>query len=243
VRTLQTSQRFMGISAALFFGSAALTVAWCGSMSALHDMPMCSGRTRSAPGLLGYAFHFLLMWLTMMVAMMLPSLMPILWRFRQFVSAPHGVRLDVLTACVGAGYFFVWSVFGACVFAGNTMLTDWQMRAPSLAGIVIFIAGALQFSRWKERHLACCRATPGCCDRFSADIRTAWRHGVRLGLHCVHCCFGLTVVLLAVGMMDLRAMALVTAAISVERLAPNGLLAARWIGGILIAAGLFLIAQ
>jgi predicted metal-binding membrane protein len=44
--------------------------------------------------------------------------------------------------------------------------------------------------------------------------------------------------LLVVGVMDLRAMALVTAAISVERLAPAGLRAARCIGLILIAAGL-----
>jgi predicted metal-binding membrane protein len=41
--------------------------------------------------------------------------------------------------------------------------------------------------------------------------------------------------------MDLRAMALVTAAISVERLAPSGPRVARLIGVVLVAAGLLLV--
>ena len=63
------------------------------------------------------------------------------------------------------------------------------------------------------------------------------------GMHCVNCCFGLTVMLLALGMMDLRAMALVTAAISIERLAPGGLRAARLVGVVLVAMGAFLVAN
>jgi predicted metal-binding membrane protein len=66
---------------------------------------------------------------------------------------------------------------------------------------------------------------------------------MRLGAHCVHCCLGLTVMLLVIGVMELRAMALVTAAISVERFAPGGLRAARWIGAGLVATGLFLTAR
>jgi predicted metal-binding membrane protein len=43
--------------------------------------------------------------------------------------------------------------------------------------------------------------------------------------------------------MDLRAMAVVAAAITVERLAPAGERVARVIGGVVVGAGLFLIAQ
>jgi predicted metal-binding membrane protein len=43
------------------------------------------------------------------------------------------------------------------------------------------------------------------------------RHGLCLGLHCSYCCAGLTAILLVIGVMDLRAMAVVTAAITVER--------------------------
>ncbi|HEV8260010.1 MAG TPA: DUF2182 domain-containing protein, partial [Burkholderiales bacterium] len=72
---------------------------------------------------------------------------------------------------------------------------------------------------------------------------TAWRHGLRLGLHCVHCCAGLTAILLVIGVMDLRAMAVVTAAITVERLAPAGERVARVTGAVAVGAGLFLIAR
>jgi predicted metal-binding membrane protein len=45
-----------------------------------------------------------------------------------------------------------------------------------------------------------------------ADARTAWRHRLRLGLECVPCCAGLMAILLVLGIMDLRAMALVVGA-------------------------------
>jgi predicted metal-binding membrane protein len=74
-----------------------------------------------------------------------------------------------------------------------------------------------------------------------ADAGTAWRHGLRLGLHCSYCCANLTAILLVIGVMDLFAMAVVTAAITVERLAPQGERVARATGAIIVAAGLFLI--
>ena len=239
MRTMRASQRFIGVSAALFFGSAALTVAWCPSMSAMHDMPLCTLSTtwmRGAPA-------FLVMWLTMMVAMMLPSLMPMLLRYRQTVTATSAMRLDALTAWVGLAYFFVWTVFGAVAFAASSVLTDLDMRWPPATGLLVLTAGVLQFTRWKAHYLACCRGAPDCCSVFPAETSAACRHGLRLGMHCVHCCFGLTVMLLALGMMDLRAMALVTAAISIERLAPDGLRAARLVGVVLVAMGAFLIAN
>jgi predicted metal-binding membrane protein len=71
----------------------------------------------------------------------------------------------------------------------------------------------------------------------------AWRHGLRLGVHCSYCCLGLIALLLAIGVMDLRAMAAITAAITVERLAPAGERVARAIGAVVVLAGLLLIAR
>ena len=71
----------------------------------------------------------------------------------------------------------------------------------------------------------------------------SWRHGLLLGLHCSYCCAGLMTILLVIGVMDLRAMAVVAAAITVERLAPVGERIARITGAIAIGAGLFLIAR
>jgi predicted metal-binding membrane protein len=76
-----------------------------------------------------------------------------------------------------------------------------------------------------------------------ADAGTAWRHGLRLGLHCGYSCAGLTAILLGLGVMDLRAMAVVAEAITVERLAPTGERVARAIGAVIVGAGLFLMAR
>jgi predicted metal-binding membrane protein len=51
------------------------------------------------------------------------------------------------------------------------------------------------------------------------------------------------VVLLAIGVMDLHALAVVGAAITVERLAPAGERVARAIGPVAVGAGLLLIAR
>ena len=53
-------------------------------------------------------------------------------------------------------------------------------------------------------------------DALQRRFGAAWRHGVRLGLHCSYCCAGLTANLLVVGVMDLRAMAVTGAAITLE---------------------------
>jgi predicted metal-binding membrane protein len=124
------------------------------------------------------------------------------------------------------------------------------MQLPALAravpiagGVVVLIAGALQFTAWKAHHLASCREPSGRGRTLPADAGTAWRHGLRLGLHCSHCCFGLMAILLVIGVMDLRAMTVVAAAIAVERLAPAGERVARAIGVVAVGAGLLLIAR
>jgi predicted metal-binding membrane protein len=76
-----------------------------------------------------------------------------------------------------------------------------------------------------------------------ADAGTAWREGLRLGLRCICTCAGLTAILLVIGIMDLRVMALVTAAITAERLAPKGERVARAIGIVVVGVGLLLIAR
>jgi predicted metal-binding membrane protein len=252
------SQRaFFGVSALLFAASAAVTILWCASMSAMGEMPMPGGWTMSMawmrmPGQTwpGAAASFLGMWVVMMVAMMLPSLAPMLWRYRQAIGRTGETRLGRLTVVVGVGYFFVWTAIGMAAFPVGVALSAIEMKLPALArsvpiaaGVVVVIAGALQFTAWKAHQLACCREAPGRDRTLPGDAGTAWRHGLSLGLHCSFCCAGLTAILLVVGLMDLRAMAVVTAAITVERLAPAGERVARAIGVIVVGAGLFLIVR
>jgi predicted metal-binding membrane protein len=254
----RTSHRaFGGVSALLFATSAALTIVWCASMSRMGEITMPGCWTMSMtwmrmPGQTwpGAAASFLGMWVVMMVAMMLPSLIPMLWRYRQAVSKKGETRLGRLTALVGAGYFFVWGVFGMAAFPLGVALSAVEMRQPALArgvpaavGVVVLIAGAYQFSVWKAHHLACCRGTPAFEPALPAGSGTAWRHGLSLGLHCSLCCAGLMAILLVIGVMDLRAMAVVAAAITVERFAPAGKRAAQAVGAVVVGTGLFLIAR
>jgi predicted metal-binding membrane protein len=157
------------------------------------------------------------MWVVMMVAMMLPSLAPMLWRYRQAVGRTGDTRLGRLTALVGAGYFFVWTAFGMAAFPLGVALAAVEMQLPALAravpivvGVVVLIAGAFQFTARKAHHLARCREAPGRGRTLAAGAGPAWRHGLCLGLHCSYCCAGLTAILLVIGVMDLRAMAAVT---------------------------------
>src|SRR5205085_11192481 len=67
----------------------------------------------------GAAASFLGMWVVMTAAMMLPSLGPMLWRYRRSVAGTHaarGTRVGLLTALVGVAYFFVWTAVGAAAF-------------------------------------------------------------------------------------------------------------------------------
>jgi|RhiMetdeSRZDD1v2_1073273.scaffolds.fasta_scaffold02385_10 predicted metal-binding membrane protein len=260
----RTSERaFLGASALIFAASTAITIVWCASMSAMEGMPMPGGWTMSMAWMRmpsqtwpEAAAMFLGMWIAMMVAMMLPSLVPMLRRYREAVLislSPAGgegvVRgLGRLTALVGVGYFFVWTLFGMAAYPLGVALAAIEMRHPAVAravpvavAVVVLFAGALQFTRWKACHLACCR--PGRGGSLRADAGTAWRHGVHLGVHCVRCCAGLMAILLVIGVMDLLAMAVVAAAITAERLAPSGERVARAVGAALIGAGLLLLAR
>jgi predicted metal-binding membrane protein len=190
------------------------------------------------------------MWIVMMLAMMLPSLAPMLWRYRNAVGGTGGAHLGRLTTLVAVGYFLVWAGAGLAVYAMGLALAAIEMQAPALAravpiaaGVVVLIAGALQFTAGKARHLACCRESPGRGRTLPPDAGTAWRHGLLLGLHCTRCCAGLMAILLVIGIMDLRAMAIVTAAIAIERVAPAGERAARAIGAVIAVGGLLLIAR
>jgi predicted metal-binding membrane protein len=183
----------------------------------------------------------------MMAGMMLPSLTPLLWRYIKSI-APTGVaRSACLTMLMTAGYFFVWTVLGLAIFvagAGFAALamqsTDLARAAPALASLAVMSGGALQLTSWKAHRLARCREIPSCGCQTPADSISAWRYGLRLGLQCSYCCAGFTAILLAIGVMDLRAMAVVTIAISLERLLPIGERVARATGVVVVAVGLIM---
>lgn len=251
---------FPGIALLLFAGSVAATVAWCAAMpDGMAGIPMPGGWSMSMAWLplcgrswAGTAASFLGMWTVMMVAMMLPVLVPMLRRYRQAVDGAGmtAAGLGRLTMLAGLAYFCVWILVGVAVFPLGAVLATTMPVLPVLArampaagGVIVLIAGISQFTAWKARQLACCRRGHVGCDRLPADAGTAWRHGLRLGLHCVRCCAGPTAVLLVTGVMDPIAMLVVALAIAAERLAPDGESMARITGALAVGAGFFLIVR
>jgi predicted metal-binding membrane protein len=223
-------------------------------MSGMAGMPMPGGGAMATmwarmPGQTwpGAAASLHAMWMPMMVAMMLPSLLPALWRFRAAAAGAGVARPGSLTALVGTGYFLVWTVIGAAVFPVGAALATIEMQQPALArvvpiavGAVVLIAGALQLTAWKARRLAC-RGDPSPWRLGGAG--TAWRYGIHLGVDCAQCCAGLMVIPLILGIMDLRVMGAVTTAVTAERLAPAGARVAEGVGVVGVGVGLLLIVR
>jgi predicted metal-binding membrane protein len=241
---------FLAAGALAFAASAASTVAWCASMSG--GMPMPGGWSMSmawmrmpGQGPLAAAAAFLAMWLLMMAAMMLPSLVAMLSRYRLALRRYGERGLALPTALAAAGYFAAWTGVGALLYPLGALLAAAEMRSPALAravplasGAALMIAGLVQLTPWKLERLLRCRDPLACCGTPRADARGAWRQGLRLGAECCLCCAGLIAALVVLGVMDLRAMGLVTAAITAERVSPWPRRVARATGILLAVAGL-----
>jgi predicted metal-binding membrane protein len=255
IRTMGTSARelsggrvFLASSALLFVASAAGTTYLCSSMPGGMVMP--GGWTMSMtwmrmPGhtWASAAASFVAMWTVMMLAMMLPSLVPMLLSYRRCMCVTSENRRGALTAVCGAAYFFVWMALGAAAYALGVILAGAEMHwsvlarsVPIITGFVLLLAACIQLTRWKAQQLGRCRLAPACVG-LPQRARNAWQHGIRLGVRCALCCSGFMIVLLAVGAMKVGAMAILAAAITVERFAPRPAIATRVAGVAIIAAG------
>ncbi len=236
----------------LFLVCAGGTVYWSRSMPAGMAMP--GGLSLSMawvrmPGQTwpGAAATFLEMWIVMMAAMVLPSLVPMLVHYRRTLRGQGAIRLGRLTALAGVGYFAVWAVWGAVIYVPGALLAYTEQQSMDLAnlvpfatGMVLVAAGVLQLTAWKARQLSCAPEPPARAPGASTGVLGAWRYGLRLGRHCSLCCSGLMLVLLATGVMDLGIMAAVAAAVTLEQVVPTPVSIARATGIVLILAGIFI---
>jgi predicted metal-binding membrane protein len=234
-----------------FLASVTATVVWCKSMGAMPGMKMPGGWTMSmawsrAPGQtwLEVGGEFLAMWTGMMVAMMLPVFTP---ELKSFQRGAH--RREMQAVGFASGYFGVWAAVGLALFPMGVGFNSLAMHSemlsrvtPLLGGLVVMIAGALQFTSWKARALVGCRLEEECGGSRWVKSRDGMRAGARLGLRCVQCCAGLTASLLAIGVMDLFAMALITFAIGAERFRRSATVA-RMVGAGMLIAGIVLVGR
>nr|WP_318209419.1 DUF2182 domain-containing protein [Streptomyces sp. SJL17-1] len=190
------------------------------------------------PGTMGMTLPlFLLLWVTMMAAMMLPSMAPvaITW-VRGIGRRSSGWTRTARTVEFVGGYLLVWTAFGLLAYAALAItggLVDDHPTAGRWIGAVAFLlAGLYQLGPLKNVCLRHCRDPLSHLVRYAGFRRPArdLRVGVHHGAYCVGCCAGLMVVFVPLGMMNVAAMAGLAVVIFVEKLWSRGVLLSGVVG-------------
>lgn len=216
----------------------ALTVTG-GAPAAHHGLP---------PGSMAWPLRiglFLAVWVVMLGAMMLPTLVP-LARLFGLVSArsdhPYAARAGLY-----GGYLLVWTAIApvALLFDSGVHLVvrSWPWLAEHdglvLAGALL-LAGSYQLSPMKDRCLTACRDPLGFLwQHYRRGFAGSLRLGARHGLWCLGCCWALMLVLFATGVGSLVWMLGLTAVMVAEKTTRWGARLVLPIGAALVVAGLF----
>jgi len=205
--------------------------AWAATVTIARGM---SGMT----GTMGLGLAaFVAIWTLMMAAMMLPSVAPAAALYARTVQSHRTVRL----AGMVAGYLAVWAAAGLPAYGLARMTGSLTSQHPSaahvLAVVTFAVAGAYQLSPLKDRCLAHCRSPLALLLHYgsyrgrSRDLRV----GVHHGGYCLGCCWGLMVILITVGVMNLVAMVGLAALVLTEKTWRWGVTAGRIAGVALLA--------
>jgi predicted metal-binding membrane protein len=201
-----------------------------------HDVLIEDGPGAAA----GFAL-FVLAWQVMIVAMMLPSSLPLVRLFSR-ASAGQPRPRAAMAGFLG-GYALVWSGFGALAFGFDLALhaavdadAGLHSHAWLIGGSVLALAGAFQFTSLKEACLDTCRHPAQFILRFyERGVAGGLRLGARHGAYCVGCCWALMLVMFAAGVASLVCMALLTAIMVHEKTHPGGRRAVSVTGAALLA--------
>jgi predicted metal-binding membrane protein len=209
--------------AALVLGALAVG-AWVASVDRMDGMSMGS---RFAVGSFGF---FVVLWVVMMAAMMLPSAWPAVAMYglvirRRPATGRRGAGASTLFV---SGYLAAWAGFGVVAFGllalaravGLDTLSPDELARYGVAPVAL-AAAVYQVVPFKDVCLKHCR---GPLSFFMQHWRDGYvgalRMGVTHGGYCVGCCWLLMVLLLALGVMSITWMVVLSIAIAVEKLAP-----------------------
>ncbi|NGO08002.1 DUF2182 domain-containing protein [Streptomyces sp. HC44] len=207
-----------------------LALAWCLMvLLAVLAWVLVVGQARDMgiePGTMGMGVPlFLLLWLIMMIAMMFPSVAPVAITWARAIGRQStGAARAARTAQFVSGYLLAWTVFGLLAYgllAATGALVDDSPTAGRWIGAGAFLlAGLQQLGPLKNVCLRHCRSPMGQLARYASYRRRVrdLRVGAHHGLYCVGCCWGLMIVLIPLGVMNILAMAAVAVVIFAEKL-------------------------
>ena len=208
------------------------------SMHEMHDMGMLTTTSSMSLG------AFLLAWLAMMAAMMLPAISPVVQLYGRAAGAGTAAPLPVFVS----GYLLVWTALGVPAFLAWRALmgpiADGAAWAARLAGVVLLLAAVWQLTPLKSVCLRHCRSPMSVFLRVRGSLArpaAALRLGGTHGLYCVGCCWALMAVLVAMGTMNLAWMVALAVLILLEKNAPWGERVASIAAAVFVAVGIALI--
>lgn len=192
------------------------------------------------------------MWWVMMVGMMAPSATPMILTF---ATVNRGKRARgrpfVPTATFVAGYLIAWGVFSVAASLAQQGLEQAALMSPTmetssaiLAGMLFLAAGLYQFTPAKYACLEKCRSPLDfVLNNWRDGSAGALRMGLRHGFYCLGCCWLVMLLLFVGGVMNLLWGAAITAFVFVEKIVPGGQWIARVGGALMLAFGVYLLAQ
>ncbi len=194
---------------------------------------------------------FVVGWVLMIVAMMLPSSVPLVMTFGALVGRRR--RPGRLVALLLLGYLFVWSTFGLAAWIADRGIhaavdaIPWLAEHPQLIiGSTLLVAGLWQFSPLRERCLEACRSPLGFVVnrwRGTSERRESFAMGIAHGAFCVGCCWSLMLVMFGVGLGSLPAMLVLGGLTAIEKNLPSGRRLTRPLGVVLILAAVYAVAS
>lgn len=169
-------------------------------------------------------------WTVMIVAMMLPTSLPLVTMFHRMTRRrPDGIQLVCL---VIVGYLLIWMLFGVVALLGDGLLhaaieqNTWiDLNAWLIGVIVLMTAGVYQFTPLKYYCLEKCRSPLHFISTYwqgGDDRRNAFQLGLRHGLFCLGCCWSLMLLVFAVGAGNLGWMFILGALMALEKNIPWG---------------------
>jgi predicted metal-binding membrane protein len=181
-------------------------------------------------------------WLLMLMAMMLPTTLPLLQRFQRMVAA----RTDgpALMGLLILGYLLAWAGFGVAAHGLDLILHGIARQVASLpshgwllGAAVLLVAGAFQFTQLKYRCLDRCRAPLGFIVKHWRGVRPrgeAFHLGLDHGLYCVGCCWAIMLLMFVVGTGSVGWMLVLGAVMALEKNATWGRKLSQPLGAALI---------
>ena len=220
-------------------------LAWAGSPAGAylhHDatglpVPMAAGL-------------FVAGWALMILAMMLPSSIPLVLTFGALVRRRE--RPGQLVLLLLAGYLLVWGAFGLGAWLADRGIhaavdaVPWLADHPQLIiATTLAMAGLWQFSPLRDRCLEECRSPLGfVINRWrGTSVRAeAIRMGIAHGAFCVGCCWSLMLVMFGVGLASLSAMLVLGGITAIEKNLPQGRRLTRPLGVVLVLAAVYAVA-